>query len=167
MLMLVYDHRFNQNEWFVIISLAAGLTLFWRFKNRFTVKEVIAYFLYSFFIGIVLDHSISVKPFDFYDVNDNSSYQFIDFLTYLMYAPFGYIFIFCYDYFKIKFKYTPLYILVWVSISIGMEFFAHILGVYHYKNGYEIYYSFPIYLLAFSAYLCLYRFLHTSINVKN
>lgn len=165
--MIVYDQKFNQNEWFVIISLAAGLILFWRLKSRFTTKEVIVYFLFSFYMGIVLDHSISVNPFDFYDVNDNSSYQFIDFLTYLMYGPFGYIFIFCYDYFKIKSQYSPLYILVWVFISIGMEFFAQSLGVYHYKNGYEIFYSFPVYLLVFSIGLCLYRFLHTSINVKS
>jgi hypothetical protein len=156
---VVYDQYFNKNEWFDIIALLTGLILVWRFRKGLTIKEAIVYFFYSVFIGMVFDHTISIKPFDFYDVNDNSSYQLMDFLTYFMYGPYGYLFIYFYNRFKVKIKYTPIYILVWACISMTMEFIAHMLGVYHYKYGYQIYYSFPIYLLTLSFQICLYRFL--------
>lgn len=155
----VYDNKFNLNEWFVIALLTIGLVLVWRLKKRFTAKETIIYLLYSFFIAMVLDHTISVKPIDFYDVNDSSRYAFMDFLTYLMYSPYGYLFIYCYDYFKVKSSYAPAYILLWALVSITMEFIAHKLGVYHYKNGYQIYYSFPIYLMTYTLFFRLFKFL--------
>ena len=157
---IVYDNKFNGNEWFVLISLITGLLLVWRLKKRFTLKEAMTYFLYSVFLGMLFDHTISIEPFDFYDVNDNSSYQLMDFLTYLMYGPFGYICIYLYDYFKVKPSYTPIYILIWAAISITMEIIATNLGVFHYKNGYKIYYSFPIYLLTLIPNIYLYKFLH-------
>lgn len=159
---IVYDRYFNKNEWFVIIALLSGLILTWKFRKGLPVKEALVYFLYSVFIGMLFDHTISIYPFDFYDVNDNSSYQFMDFLTYFMYGPYGYLLIYFYNRFKVKLKYTPLYILLWASIAITAEYIAYKLGVYHYKNGYRIYYSFPIYLLTISLQVCSYKLLNTN-----
>lgn len=161
-LITIYDNKFNLNEWFVLFLLSSGLVLVWRLKKRFSTKEAIIYFLYSFFTAMVFDHTISVAPIDYYDVNDNSRYAFMDFLTYLMYCPFGYLFIYFFDRLKVKFSYAPAYVLLWALISVAMEFIAHSLGVYHYKNGYQIYYSFPIYLLTFSLSISLYRYLKSN-----
>jgi hypothetical protein len=156
---IYYDDKFNKNEWLVLIILLVGLVLAWRFRKGFPIKEAMVYFLFSFFTGIVFDHTISIEPFDFYDVNDNSSYQFMDFLTYLMYSPYGYLLIYIYHRFKIKPSLTPFYVLLCSLISVLLELLAVRMGVYHYKNGYKIYYSFPIYLLLLSFAISIYHFL--------
>jgi hypothetical protein len=156
---IVYDHYFNLNEWIVIILLIIGIALVWRCRKRFSVIDLLIYVLYSVFVSIQLDHAISIEPFDYYDVHDSSSYQLIDFLTYLMYGPFGFFYIYIYDYFKIKFAYAPIYILLWSIVSVITELLFNNVGVFHYKNGYKIYYSFLIYLIIFSIFIFLYNFL--------
>lgn len=157
----IYDQQFNQNEWFTIILLIIGIILVWKLKDRFSKKELITYLLYSVFIGMFFDHTISIVPFDYYDVNDLTLYEFMDFITYLMYGPFGYLYIYIFDRFKVKTKYAPIYILLWALVSVTMEHIARGFGVYHYKNGYQIYYSFPIYLFTLTSNLCLYKFLQS------
>jgi hypothetical protein len=156
---IIYDNSFNENEFFTIFSLLIGLILMWKLKKTFSFKEILLYFLFGVFIGIFFDHTISVPPVDYYDVNDKSSFELMDFLTYLMYGPYSYILVYFYDYFKIKIAYTPTYILLWTSVAIFMEFISKLIGIFHYKNGYNIYYSLPIYLLVYSFLICLYRFL--------
>lgn len=160
-MVIVYDQKFNSNEWFVIAALTIGVILVWKLPKRFPIKESLVYFIGFVFLGVVFDHTISIKPFDYYDVNDKSSYQLMDFVSYLMYGPFGYLYIYFYDFFKIKNKYNTIYVLLWTIISVVTEYFAHVFGVYHYKNGYEIYYSFPIYLLLLMSYLYLYKLLNS------
>jgi hypothetical protein len=142
----VYDNAFNVNEWFILISLVVGFTVVWLCPKRFPVKEGILFMLYGMFTGKFFDHTISISPFDFYDVNDTSAYQFIDFVSYIMFAPYSYFFVYLYEQLQIKRLMVPLYILFWCAIAIGIEYFALLLGVYHYKNGYKIFYSIPIYL---------------------
>lgn len=150
---IYYDNQWNANEWFVTGALILGFTLLAVLSRRFPVKWSIVFTLYGIFSGLLLDHSISVEPVDYYDVNENSSYEFIDFLTYVMYGPFSYIFANLHDRWHIKPSRDPLYVLGWALLSVGMEWIAVKAGVFHYKNGYVIYYSFPIYLLMISLYL--------------
>ena len=155
---VVYDQKFNSNEWFIIALLIIGVILVWNLPKRFPIKEALVYFLYFIYIGMIFDHTISIKPLDYYDVNDQSSYQLMDFLSYLSFGPFGYLYIYIYDFFKIKDKYITIYILLWTIGSLVAEYIAQaFLGIYHYKNDYEIYYSFPIYLLMFMPNLYLYK----------
>lgn len=165
---IVYDRYFNKNEWFVIISLIVGITLVFIYRKRFTLKEVVVYSLYSVFIGMAFDYTISITPFDFYDVNNSSAYELMDFLTYLMYAPYGYFYIYFYDYFKIKNSLTPVYILLWALLSVAMELIADYMGVFHYKGGYKLYYSFPTYLFVLSLHIGLYKLIRqTKIRVNS
>jgi len=158
---IVYDQKFNSNEWFIIASLIIGVILVWKLPKRFPIKESLVYFIGFVFIGMVFDHTIGIKPFDYYDVNDSSSYELMDFLSFLTFGPFGYLYIYFYDFFKIKNPYSTIYIFLWAIISLVTENIAQILGVYHYKNGYTIYYSFPIYLLTLTSYLYLYKLLNS------
>lgn len=158
-MIIVYENKFDLNEWFTLIALFMGIASIWITPKRFPPQHSIIYLLCCVFMAMIFDHTISIEPFDFYDVNDNSSYQLMDFLTYLMYAPFGYWVIYFYDLFKIKQSYQTLYILGWAVFSIAIEFFAQRLGVYHYKNGYQIYYSFPIYLCLALFLLSIYKIL--------
>jgi uncharacterized membrane protein len=152
--MKVYDNQFNSNEWFVIIGLCIGVIVTLYLPKRFSRKAAIVFFMCGIFTGFFFDHSLSVEPVSFYDVNDKSSYQFMDFLSYVSFGPYSYLFFYIYDRFRPKSAF--LYILISSIISIAVEWFAHYLGVYHYRHGYKIFYSFPIYLLVQSCWLVLY-----------
>ncbi|MCM0647974.1 hypothetical protein NBE98_06255 [Clostridium swellfunianum] len=155
----LYDTAFNKNEWTIIVFLFVGLILMVKLKKIFSFKQTIVYFLFGFFTGILCDHILSTPPIDLYDVGDNSSYEIMDFITYLMFSPFSYIFVYVYKRANIKLKYTPIYILLYSIIATLSELLADFLGVFHYKNGYTLYNSFPTYLLVFTCEIYLYKFL--------
>jgi len=152
--MIVYDTHFNSNEWFIITSLSIGIITLIFIPKRFPRKTAILFFMCGVFTGFFFDHSLSVEPVSFYDVNDKSTYQFIDFLSYISYGPLSYLFFHIYDRFQPRSK--PLYILIWALISLGGEWCATRAGVFHYRHGYNLYFSFPIYLLVQSIWIGFY-----------
>ncbi len=157
--MKVYDQQFNQNEWFVIFVFVISFFIIFKLPRRFSKATTYTLVLMGIFIGMFADHTISIPPFDFYDVNDSSAYEIFDFFTYVMYGPFGYLFLYFYDYFKIKGLRIMLYIILWTSLSILMEYTAHLLGVFHYKQGYRLLFSIPIYLWIQSLVIVYYHIL--------
>lgn len=152
-----YDHSFNANEWCIIISIFVGTLLVLILPKRFTKKTTCVYLLCGVFTGFFFDHVLGVLPVSYYDINDSSSFQFMDFLSHVMYAPFSYLFFYIYDFFNIKPRFSLLYILVWAFVSVGIELFCVYIGIFHYRNGYNIYYSFAIYLLVQSFWVIFYR----------
>lgn len=160
----VYDQSFNANEWFVIINLVVGFFLVLVLPKRFSSKETILYLLYGMFSGKFFDHTISIRPFDFYDVNDTSAFQLIDFASYVMFGPFAYIFIYLYDFLHVKRWKIFFYIVIWAIIAIAVEYVATKLGVYHYKNGYHLYFGFPIYLFTQSILIMIYYHIRNKPN---
>ncbi len=152
--MKVYDNQFNSNEWFIIVGLTIGILTMIFLPKRFPMKISIVYFTCGVFTGFFFDHSLSVIPVSFYDVNDNSSYQFIDFVSYISYGPVSYMFFYFFD--RLKRISIPTYILLWSLISTGLEGAAVYFDVFHYRYGYKLYYSFPIYLIVQSIWLVLY-----------
>ncbi len=151
-----YDNHFNENEWFVIISLVVGLLAVLVAPKRFPIKVSIIYLLTGVFIGFFFDHTLSVLPVSYYDLNDKSIFELSDFLSHVMYASYSYFFFYMYDYLKVKSRYSAVYILIWTFMSMGVEKLCALLGVYHYKNGYTIFYSFLIYLLVHSSWVAIY-----------
>lgn len=154
--LIVYDNQFNRNEWFVIVGLFIGIVVVYLLPKRFPRQISNLFFLCGIFTGIFFDHTLSVQPVSYYDVNDVSLFEVMDFISYLMYGPFSYLFFYVYDYFRIKPSFIPIFVLVWSLISIGMECLEAFFGVFHYTNGYKIWYSFPIYLLVQSLWMILY-----------
>ncbi|RLQ97359.1 hypothetical protein [Falsibacillus albus] len=156
--MKVYDHSFNANEWFTCGVFFAAYAFLFILPRRFSKQDKALYVILGMFIGNFYDHTISVPPWNFYDVNDTSEFQLMDFISYFMYGPFSYYFVYIWDALKITDKHIPLYIFIWSIISMVMEFIAHQLGVYHYRQGYEIYYSFAVYpLMQFTVFLLFNR----------
>jgi uncharacterized membrane protein len=153
---IVYDNRFDANEWFVLCFLLAGFLAMAMLPKRFSFTVSAAYFLSGVFIGLFFDHTLSFEPFDFYDVNDRSAFEYMDFLSYVMYGPFSYFFMYLLDVWKIKPAYSLLYVLPWAAFAMGMEWIGVKIGLYHYKNGYTFYYSLPIYILVQSGSLVLF-----------
>jgi hypothetical protein len=155
--MKVYDHGFNENEWFVIASILVMNLAIWLAPRIFSKLEALGYYIFGIYIGLFYDHTISTKPWDFYDVNDNSSYQFIDFLSYIMYGPYGYFFLYFYVKWNIRGLNTIPYILIWSLFSLLMEWIGLKVGLFHFDKGYKMYWSFPIYLLSQSMMILYYH----------
>jgi hypothetical protein len=150
----VYDNHFNLNEWTILGALFVSVITVVLLPRRFPLKKSIVFFVCGIFTGFVFDHSVSVQPVSYYDVNDNSSYQFFDFLSYLTFGPKSYLFFYIYD--RVKPFSKSIYILLWSLFDTGIEYCADLVGVYHYNHGYTIFYSFPIYLLVCSCWLGFY-----------
>lgn len=153
--MKVYDHAFNSNEWFIIISVIVLFTLLFVLPKLFSLLESIAYSLFGLTLGMFSDQTISIKPWDYYDVNDTSAYQAFDFLSYVMYCPYSYFFIYFYVKFNIRGYYTILYIVIWTTLSLLLEWFGTKIGLYHFNKGYTMQWSIPIYL-SFQTILLIY-----------
>jgi hypothetical protein len=152
-----YDHHFNINEWFIIISILVGILVVLLLPKRFTIKTTCVYLMCGVFFGFIFDHTLSVLPVRYYVINDSSSFELMDFLSHVMYAPYSYLFFYLFDYFDIIPRFTPLYIFVWVFLSVIIELFGVKIGIFHYQHGYNTYYSFVIYLLVISIWVPFYR----------
>lgn len=157
---IYYDNKFNQNEWFVLTLLLCYIIVF-LLPKRFPLLTSLLFLLFGISIAIFMDHSISINPIDFYDVNDSSKFELYDFLLYFAYGPFSYLMVYFFDKFKLKKRQILLYIPLCSFAAMGFEWLAKQFGVFHYKNGYQILYSLPIYLVVFSIlfyfYFKLYR----------
>lgn len=154
--MITYDHRFNLNEWFIIAGLCIGVACIVLFPKRFRWQPAIVFFMCGVYSGFLFDHSLSVEPVSFYDVNDVSKFEVMDFISYWMYGPVSYFFFYVYDRIQPKPAFNPLYILAWSVFSVSAEGLAVVCGVFHYNHGYKLAYSFPIYLLVQSCWIALY-----------
>lgn len=156
-MVIIYENSFNWNEWFIIGSLVLFILIIVVTPKIFSLLEGIGYYIFGVSIGMFYDHTISLPPWDFYDVNDSSAYQFMDFLSYLMYGPYSYFFLYLYKKLKIKGMMNLVYIMIWTSFSLLMEWFSLHIGVFHYEKGYHSYWSIPIYMLVQSIQLLFYH----------
>ncbi|MBD8070153.1 hypothetical protein [Bacillus sp. PS06] len=152
-----FDHQFNANEWFIVISLIVGVLVVLFLPKRFSIQTTCVFLLCGVFFGFFFDHTLSVLPVSYYVINDSTLFEIMDFFSHIMYGPFCYLFFYLYDLFDIKPRFLMLWILVWALLSVGIEFVSHKIGVFHYQHGYKIYYSFGIYLLVISGWVIFYR----------
>jgi len=157
-----YDDHFNANEWCILISLFVGILLVLLLPKRFTKKTTCVYLMCGIFFGFLFDHTLSVLPVRYYVINDSSTFEWMDFLSHVMYGPFSYFFFYLYDFFNFKPRFSLLYILVWSFVSVGIERLCVLIGIFHYQHGYNIFYSFVIYLLVQSIWILIYRMIKTS-----
>ena len=142
----IYERSFDINEWFIILSLIGLLFLIWVTPKLFSFLEGFSYFVYGISTGMFYDHTISIPPWDYYDVNDSSAYQGIDFISYIMYGPYSYFFIYIYRKLGIRGIMNLAYILIWTAFSLLMEWLTVKIGLFHFDKGYKMYWSIPIYM---------------------
>lgn len=90
----IYDRHFDLNEWFVLAMIVGGFSVIYLLPKIIPVISMIFGLLFGLFLGLVFDHTLAVPPLDLYDVGDRSSYEIFDIFSYMMYAPFGYSFIY-------------------------------------------------------------------------
>lgn len=153
----VYDNQFNGNEWFVLGLMVVGFAAIWLLPRIFSPLQMIFNMLIGITFGLMFDHTIAVPPLDLYDLGDNSSYEMFDLFSYMMYAPYGYLFIYGIKRFRIHGIMTIGYIVLWTGAAIMIEWWGVKVGLFHYNNGYRLAYSIPIYLILQSIHLGMYR----------
>jgi hypothetical protein len=154
---IVYEHSFDINEWYVILCVIILSLIVVLLPKIFSLLEGIAHYSYGIFIGMFFDHTVSVSPWDFYDVNDTSKYQLLDFLSYIMYGPYSYFFIYLYVKLNIRGFMNIVYVVLWACFSILMERIALKIDLFHYEKGYSTYWSIPIYLTAQTLQIVFYH----------
>ena len=109
--------------------------------------------LYGVTVASFWDNSFGTKPLDFYDIMDGPVYDVMDFFVYFLYPPFAYFFIYAYQFFNFKVLGTVMYIIIFSLLAILFERVLTSLHVFTYKNGFNIYFSFCIYLVTQSGLL--------------
>jgi hypothetical protein len=90
---------------------------------------------------------------------DGPKYTIMDLFVYLLYGPYGYLLVYFYEKFEIRGLRIVFYIIFWALIGIAFEFINVKMGVFTYKAGYKLAYSFPIYLFIQSFLLLFYRYI--------
>lgn len=159
--MNVYDNSFNINEWSIIVGLCIGLGLMFMLPKRFPTRASFVFFMCGVYSGFFFDNSLTIRPFGFYQVDDTSAYEIMDYLLYFTYGPISYLFFYVLDYIGVKSKVIPLYVFIWAMVAFGLEWIGKLCGVFHYEHGYKIAYSFSIYLVTFGLWVVLYLYYQT------
>ncbi|MBE4906968.1 hypothetical protein IMZ08_02715 [Bacillus luteolus] len=154
------ENSFGRNDFFIIAAVVVfyGVILILPklFSNRFVSFLLI-------FIGILFaslfDSTIGAAPFDFYDIMDGPKYTVMDLFAYLVYGPFGYLFIYYYVKWDINGIKTIFYIALWTLAGILFEWINVKFDVFTYKSGYQLTYSIPIYLLVQTVLVYFYEYI--------
>ncbi|QSO46518.1 hypothetical protein [Alicyclobacillus mengziensis] len=150
---LIYDNRFNANEWFVLSGLCVGIFFTYVLPRRFTTRLSILYFMLGVSFGTAFDLTLGTIPVSYYDIGDASNYQLFDIISLFMYGPFSYLFFYLYDLLKVQVKFSPIYILVWSFVALVLELVGVLVGEFHYQHGYGWQISLLIYLTVLSLWV--------------
>lgn len=153
------ESAFGLNDWFVLSCIALSYIIICILPRRFPSSVTFLLLLFSATAASMLDNSLGGHIFDLYDIMDGPAYTLMDFLVYFLYGPMGYFFIYIYDRLQLRGMKTVGYILLWSGFSVVFELLCSCFGVFHYKDSYNWYYSFCIYLASQSALKLFYRFI--------
>lgn len=148
----------SSNELFILIVGAGAYLLMFVLPQRFTKGQIVTMFLISSYWICFFDTTLCVNPFDYYDINDTPYFDLWDLLSFVMFGPFTYLFIYFYTSIEKNRTTYFFYISIWALIAIVSEALAWHANIYRYKNGYQMFYSLPIYLIVLSITLMYHRF---------
>ncbi|TCP52172.1 hypothetical protein EV586_11423 [Tumebacillus sp. BK434] len=144
--MIPLPQDFDLNEWAVIGFFLFSAFIAWRLPKRFRLSLIIPLLLFCLATARTFDRMLA-GPFlhDLYDIMDWNKLDAGDLMTYVMFAPAGYLFVYLYDRWEVKGLAVPAYILCWSLLSTGIEWLLHLAGVFEYK-AWKIEHSFAVYI---------------------
>lgn len=146
---------FDQNEWFVLLWLIIGYTVIFFLPKRTPLSILLLIMLFSSTVARVSDHLLAAPRLDLYNIMDTGVYDFFDFLTYFLYAPFGFLFVFIYERMRLRGIETFFYIVIWSLFGTFFEGICVHFNVFTYNN-WQLEYSFHVYLVTQSLTLGLF-----------
>ncbi|PLR77076.1 hypothetical protein CU633_12755 [Bacillus sp. V3-13] len=155
--------RFDENEWFVIIT-GLGLLICYRWlKKPFPKLILLTNSIYFFFFGLTVDHTIGADyPFNLYDTMDRSYIDIFDLIIYGLHYPLdGYFFYLSVYRFRPKGLRTVIFVCGWSIVSVILEVIAVYLSVFQYLRWNPVY-SFFSYLVIFGiSYIFIKKLFHS------
>ncbi|MBL0387836.1 hypothetical protein JJB07_14440 [Tumebacillus sp. ITR2] len=154
--------KWDGNEWFLVCGVVLVYLALWLIPKRLPSSTTLLLCTWAFTVSKFYDFTFGGGLFDYYDVNDSPRYCIMDLASYFFYAPFGYFFIYLYELWKIRGRWTVLYIVGWSFVGVGIEWIMDCFHVIVYKNGYLLPFSFCIYLASQSLTLLFYHWISSS-----
>ncbi|MGG3466179.1 hypothetical protein ABES02_01125 [Neobacillus pocheonensis] len=143
--MMPLPEKFDENEWFLIGCVVVSYLVLFFLPKRFPRSTTILFLLIGTTIARLSDHFLASPKLDLYNIMDTPNYDFFDLITYFLYAPFSYLFVYFYDRWKIKGYWILVYLLLCTSGGTLFEWVNKEFGVFTYK-GWRLSYSFSVYL---------------------
>ena len=158
MSVLPLPKHFDQNEWFMIITLVLTNFIVFLLRKKFSKSKIILIVLFSATLARFVDHLGATPVIDLYDISDTGKFEFFDIVSYFLYPPFAVLMIYFYKKMDIAGIKTLWYLLVWSVLAVAYEWVAVIFDVYKFKT-WEHVYSLPVYLLSQYITILFYRFI--------
>ncbi|MBM7654408.1 hypothetical protein [Neobacillus cucumis] len=159
--MLLLPEKFDENEWFIVISLILTYWLMLKLPKRFPLTITLLILFFGMSYVQVTDHIIGGSSFNMYDINDTGKFEWFDLIGWFIYPPFGYFFIYYFDKWSIRGLKIFWYILGWSVIAMLVEWISlkfHMFTYYSWKLSY----SYPIYLITLSIYLLSFLYIKST-----
>jgi hypothetical protein len=150
--------KFDENEWFIIISLVLVLTICFLLPKLFSILVVVFLLVFNIFLGQTVDYILAVPPYDLYDINDQKQYELFDGILYfILYTPTAYLVVYFYVKWRIKGILLFAYILTCSLLTTGLEGAANLFHVFNY-NEWKLIYSLPVYVAVYVLNIIVYQF---------
>jgi hypothetical protein len=141
--------RFDENEWFLIVSTAILWILLLLLPKKLPFIVIVGLWLFNNVLAQSVDFLIGIKPFDWYDVNDRPQFEWFDAITYFLTYP-PVIYFAMIGWFCLRWKGTRLffYLAGCALVTVGLEWLAVRFHVFTYIH-WTLWASFPVYLLVY------------------
>jgi hypothetical protein len=150
--------KFDENEWFLISCILISYSVIFRLPKRFAFSQNVLFMLFGPTVARLSDHLLASPKIDLYTLMDTTDYDLFDFFTYLLYAPFSYLFVYFYDKWNIKGYKIILYIFLCSIGGAGFEWVNKMFHVFTYK-GWQLPFSFSVYLVTQCLSLLFYHWI--------
>ena len=158
--MLLPD-KFDENEWFILLSLILTYSLIIKLPKRFPYTVTLLILFFGMGYVQVTDHILAGSSYNTYDINDFGSFELFDWIGWFIYPPFGYFFIYFFDKWSIRNKGIFWYILGWSFIAMLVEWISlqfHMFTYYSWKFSY----SYPVYIFTLCIYLLFFLYIKST-----
>ncbi|WP_276354534.1 hypothetical protein [Cohnella caldifontis] len=162
----VVERAFDRNDWFVLVAGLVLIGLAWLLPRRHSRQDVCLSMIFSVAAASVLDNSFGYRTFDYYDIMDGPVASLMDYAAYVLYAPFGYFFLYFHSLLKVKGAANLIYVLLWSAAAVGFEWICHRFDVFHYKHGYRTLISFAVYLYIQTITLVFFKYVGASEKIR-
>lgn len=143
---MVWIGNFSTNELSLLIFNFIGYLLMFLLPKRLNREVACLSVLSGLATGMLFDFTLGGGILDFYMQNDTNHYELFDLVYYVLFAPFGYFFMYFYNRLNINKRTFIYYITAWTILGITMQWIFTLLHILTYQNNYKLTYSFPIFI---------------------
>ncbi|TJY41807.1 hypothetical protein E5161_11425 [Cohnella pontilimi] len=150
--------RFDANEWFIILNSLLGFAWVFFAPVRYPHSISILIVMFCVSAAIMMDHAIAIPPVDMYDINDRPTYEWMDFFSYFLYAPYALLCVYLYDKLDPKGLWFTAWIIGWSLFCVGYEWLSVQCHVFTFKK-WNLMHSFCMYLVMTTIHVQLFRYL--------